>query len=77
MLKINTLTSPATSTLTSIPKGPRFGLKTLESKYKATLGVGVAVTDPVGVKLGVMVGVFVIVGVSVIVKVLVGVKVLV
>ncbi len=71
MLNINILTSPPTSTRTSIPNDWTLGLKKFESKYKAMLGVGVAVNDPVGVKVGVIVGVKVIVGVSVIVKVLV------
>ena len=47
-------------------------MKKFSSKYRAALGVGVEVTEPVGVKVGVMVGVEVIVGVEVKVGLMVG-----
>ena len=57
MLKTITFTSPALSTFTSIPKGLVLGLKKLSSSTRDRLGVGVTVSEPVGVKVAVMVGV--------------------
>lgn len=72
MLKTITFTWPGTSTRRSMPKLWLFGLKKFSSRYKEALGVGVEVTEPVGVKVKVMVGVLVMVGVKVKVGVMVG-----